>query len=403
MEKPKIRPIEAIPTVHEGRTLLVLRDPEGFSDRTLVVSEQAAFLLAFMDGEHTYVDIQAEFLRRYGDMLFTADLEKLLSQLDQSFLLDNDHFRDERRRVTEEYRAAAARPVTRLHPPDADAETWRAWVDGFLLAAGGAEPPGEGAPVRAIVAPHIDLRLGGATYGAAWRVVPRDDPPDLVVLVGTCHHYLPSLIAGTVKDFDTPLGRVKTDRAFMEELGRRSGGFLFDDEIAHRMEHTIEFQTLFVRHFAGKGETKIAPLLCAYSPDDLSGDAGPESPGRVEAFARSLADLIDEHPGRVLLVASADLSHIGPRYGDERAPSPADLDRLEERDRSLLATVLSVDPGGFAERLAQTDDRTRVCGFAPIHLVLSALRSGKGALLRYDQGVMGEEGSVVSFAALAFT
>jgi hypothetical protein len=106
----------------------------------------------------------------------------------------------------------------------------------------------------------------------------------------------------------------------------------------------------------------------------------------------------------VLLVASADLSHVGPRYGDPTAPTAAEKARLERSDRALLDTVLSLDAEAFTRRMQETEDRTRVCGYAPIHTllsVLSLLGGGKGSLVRYEQGVMGDEGSVVSFASIA--
>ncbi|MFH1277286.1 MAG: AmmeMemoRadiSam system protein B [Candidatus Eisenbacteria bacterium] len=399
-DKPAIRPVEAIPTLHEGKRVVVLRDPEGYAEHPVVIGDRGAWILGLMDGEHSLVDIQAAYTRRYGDILFSTDLEKLIRDLDEACLLEGEGFRKKREAAERAYRDAPARPALHLAGYDANEETWGRWLGAFLGEAGDQEPAPP-AGVRALVAPHIDLRLGGPVYGSAWKAALGGEPPELVVLIGTCHHPLPSLVSVTAKDFETPLGTVEADGDFLRTLDEKSGGGLFDDEIVHRREHAIEFQALFVRHLFGD-RTRIAPVLCSYSPLHLSDEAPPEFGERIRSVAGALGDLVKRRGGRTLLVASADLSHVGPRYGDENAPDDEELRGLEESDRVYLEAAAAGDPGGLSRRLLETADSTRICGYPPMHLMLSALGGSDGDLLRYDQGVMGEEGSVVSFAAMAF-
>ncbi|MFH1681011.1 MAG: AmmeMemoRadiSam system protein B, partial [Candidatus Eisenbacteria bacterium] len=174
----------------------------------------------------------------------------------------------------------------------------------------------------------------------------------------------------------------------------------------HRREHTIEFQALFVRYLFGE-ETKIAPLLSSYTPLHLapeeSDEAAVEARERIQRTIDAIRTLVERRPGRVLLVASADLSHVGPRYGDRAAPSHRERDLLEASDRALIGSILSADADALSSRITATGDRTRVCGYPPVHLLLSVLGGGRGALVRYEQAVMGEEGSVVSFASIVLT
>ncbi|RPJ49178.1 MAG: AmmeMemoRadiSam system protein B [Candidatus Latescibacterota bacterium] len=399
--RPRIRAVEAIATVHEGKDVVVLRDPEGFATRPILLSERAAFLVAHMDGGHTLLDLQAAYTRRFGDILFAHDLEALVRTLDEASLLDGETFRARREDALRAYREADVRPQAHLSSYEADPETWGRWIDGFFDSAGEPETPPPVLPLRGLVVPHIDLRLGGPVYASGWKIAREDPPPSLVVVLGTCHAPLASLVAATTKDFDTPLGVVPADSEFLRSLDRTVGG-LFDDELAHRSEHTIEFQALFVRALFPGADTKIAPILCGYSHLHFGPGAPPEARARIEAFDRALASAI---AGRsdVLLVASADLSHVGPRYGDSAPPTAAERSVLEASDRALIESVVACDPNALTSRMRSTGDRTRVCGFAPIRSVLAALGGGTGTLLRYDQGTMGDDGSIVSYASIALS
>ncbi len=63
MENPKVRWIEAVPFVQEGKELIVLRDTEGITENALVVSREIAFMISLMDGSRAVRDIQVDFMR----------------------------------------------------------------------------------------------------------------------------------------------------------------------------------------------------------------------------------------------------------------------------------------------------------------------------------------------------
>ncbi len=104
---------------------------------------------------------------------------------------------------------------------------------------------------------------------------------------------------------------------------------------------------------------------------------------------------------RVVVVVSADLAHVGPRYGD-----PAPFDRLallavERADREMLGAVAAADAAGFLARVAADESARRICGFAPLYTALLAAGARRGRLLAYAQGASDGAGSVVSYASLA--
>ncbi|MBC8255508.1 MAG: AmmeMemoRadiSam system protein B, partial [Ardenticatenia bacterium] len=94
MVKPRLRPIDVRPTVHQGQPVLLLRDPLGISDEVIVVPQALGPLLALCDGSRTLPELHAGFLVRTG-LQITPDLvQKVVDQLDGALLLESDGFGD---------------------------------------------------------------------------------------------------------------------------------------------------------------------------------------------------------------------------------------------------------------------------------------------------------------------
>lgn len=257
-------------------------------------------------------------------------------------------------------------------------------LDAWLGLPAPPHPPGR--PTRLLVAPHIDYARGARGWAAAYRAL--STSADLFVVLGTAHATPPRLFALTRRDHQTPLGPVQTDPAALQALVRALGAAeVLADEGAYEGEHSIELQLVALRHVVRRPFT-VLPVLCsAISHLD---DPAPATDRFLAALGRAVA-------GRqVCFVASADLSHVGPQYGDPRPPTPAEAARLEARDRETLAFVEAGDAAGFHRDALRDDDRRRLCGLAPIYAALRA--SGTGArLLHYERWTDGVDS--VSFAA----
>ena len=61
------------------------------------------------------------------------------------------------------------------------------------------------------------------------------------------------------------------------------------------------------------------------------------------------------------------------------------LRSVEDDDRHLLAPVVRGDADGFLRDLVQDRDVRRVCGSAPIYILLKVLEPVTGTLLEYRQ------------------
>ena len=65
---PLLRPLEAFPVKDN---LIGLRDPLGFSKQVLLLSPNTFFICTLFGGKHTIIDIQAQYTRRFGDLIFS--------------------------------------------------------------------------------------------------------------------------------------------------------------------------------------------------------------------------------------------------------------------------------------------------------------------------------------------
>lgn len=284
------------------------------------------------------------------------------------------------------------------YPEDADEA--RAFLDALL--DGAPDPPPETPPPARLIAPHIDLRLGGAIHGAAQKALRAGPRPDLVVVLGVCHEWTDRVAIACRKDFATPLGTLRVDQAFLDRLEDGWGASLTADHHLHRDEHSVEFQALWLAHAWPADPPALAPLLVGSFGGFLHEGRSPASDPAVEGFASALRAVLARTPGRTVVVASVDLAHVGPAYDHARGLDERGEAELERADRALLVHAERGDAEAFFRELAREENARQVCGTAPIWMTLR-LGGGPGRLLAYGQGrIDPPTRSVVSYAALAY-
>ncbi len=410
IETPRLRPVEVFPVRAGGRQLVALRDPSGLAARIVTVSCDLAVLLGRFDGRHTLLDLQAEYMRAFGQLLPRAELESAVELLDREHFLDSPAFAAHKAALTEAFRAAPHRPAAHAgvsYPDDPDLlaarlEAFEREADEADRGTAGDQAAGGAGRLEAIVAPHIDLRVGGATYVPAYRALAAAGGADLAVILGVGHTGVPGFFTVSTKDFATPLGLARTDCDFVAALSAAFGEDLTAEELLHRADHTIEFQVLFLQRTLG-ASCRIVPVLCAFGCAQVLEADGPDA-ARIGRFAAALAETVAARRARgerVVLVVSADLAHVGPRYGDPAPFDPFALLAVERADRETLAAVCAGDAAGFLARVAVDEHARRICGFSPLYTALLAAGGCRGRLLAYAQGVSDAVGSVVSYASLA--
>jgi AmmeMemoRadiSam system protein B len=378
-----------------------IRDLEGLNPETLIVTPQAYFIIAHMDGANSLVDLQAAYMRRFGDMLFGENVDALIQQLDAQLFLENENSRSRMEQMIAEFRNQPSRPAFHAGISyEADPDKLRAQLQGFFVPENGG--PGDPRPADAerviagLMAPHIDLRSGGPSFAYVYKTLLEAHPIDTCVILGTGHEPLSHHFALSRKNFETPLGLVLADQDFIDEFTSRCGLDFFADEFAHRREHTVEFQTLFLKLLLP--ETRIVPILCSFGVEQIE-----QRNEAIFAMVQSLRETMDYQQKSVCLLASVDLAHIGPRYGDPFQPHAGTVRENKDADHQLLETIANADAEAFAHILVRERNRRRICGLPPLYVMLKTLEGTvAGELLRYDCTQVDGEGSFVTYASMAF-
>lgn len=230
-------------------------------------------------------------------------------------------------------------------------------------------------PVVGVVSPHAGYVYSGKVAGAVYGQI---EVPDVAVLLGPNHTGLgtrASLMARGA--WATPLGHVSIDEDLADTL-RQSCPILEEDSLAHAHEHSLEVQLPFLQY--RNPRIRIVPITFML-----------ESLAEVQEAAAGIADALSGWPGRVLLVASSDMTHYEPQ------------ERAKEKDDKAIAHVLRLD----GEGLLDTTKRHKIsmCGVIPTSVMLLAskrLGATRGELVAYATSgeVSGDHQSVVGYAGM---
>ncbi len=263
--------------------------------------------------------------------------------------------------------------------------------------------PDHDSRLRGVISPHIDFPRGGTAYTWAYKELVERSRADVFVILGVAHQYCRSRFVLTRKDFDTPLGRVSTNRDYVNLLAASAGSDLFEDELVHRTEHSIEFQVVFLQYLLGERRPfSIVPILVGSFHSMMDEGVDPIEDDSVGQFIDALRSAERECGKKVAYIGGIDLSHVGPEFGDPERVSEETQSRIEQFDTAMLDRAIANDPRGWFATAAAIDNRWRVCGLAATYTMLHAIGPARGRLLKYRQAIDDRRNCCVSFASLAF-
>ncbi|HEX8791598.1 MAG TPA: AmmeMemoRadiSam system protein B [Polyangiaceae bacterium] len=404
--RPALRPVESIvvPDREHGR-VLVLRDTQGVTDANAVIPPVLVPIVARFGGRLTCAQVAREASREIGSDVPVEVVVRLASELERGLFLEGPTYRQAKLRVERAFAESSVREAS--HAGGAyhgERSKLRRYIDESCLAKANGARAKDGTMVG-LVAPHIDPWRGAVGYGHAYASLAAAVPQEAetFVLFGTSHAPMREPFALCRKAFQTPLGEVAADVEAIDALAAGAEGFdPYADQFNHKREHSIEFQVVFLRHVLGGRPFRIVPVLAGLGAQQASGE-DPERDASIRKFIDGVRALVEKRPGRVVVVAGADLAHVGPRFGDEHPYDEAARAKLESTDRGSLDHASAADAPGFWADVARDLDVRRVCGLAPIWSLLRSIPGGtKGRVLHYEQTVDAEDGSIVSHAALGF-
>ena len=392
MEKPRIRYIEAFPYQKDGKQLVILRDAEGISREALAVSGDAAFMISLMDGAHTLRDIQAEFMRASGEMVYMEQIENLVKMLDQNLFLHNDRFIEHMKVLYDAYERLPVRPAYLAGTGySANRMDLLSFLDGMFDGHTHVENAPVG--VSGILAPHIDYSRGASVYRRIYPYIKNARKP-LIVIFGTCHHPTQGLWSISLKDFETPMETVPVAPVLKDLIRRNNFLNSYIEEWPHRNEHSIELQLPLIQ-FMMQDDFEILPILTGSMHEYVEGTRS-VTDDEVRQLKENLEDVLGQYGKPYCIVAGADLAHIGAQFGDRYPLNEKVMERSRKKDEALLQHVKNVDADAFFAAVKEEGDKRRICGLTPIFFQLKLLAGCSADIVDYDQWTDGH--SSVSFA-----
>lgn len=398
------RALDIMPSPDSNRPGLLLRDPFRFTDKILIIPPPWTLGLRCLNGEHTELDLQEALTRATGELVFSTEVREFVGVLQEHGFLETEEFyrlRDQKNREFEEARERL--PVHSGTGYPSDASEVHSTFDEYFNAV--STPVGLSDGAKGVAAPHVSPEGGRNCYATTYRALA--SRPDLArrtfVVLGTSHYGAAEKFGLTRKPFVTPIGTLQADLELIDWLEQKGGTAVSREDYCHSIEHSIEFQCVFLQHALGP-ELKIVPILCGPFAESLQTGQPPESNAEVAHFFEALQELAKTQGNRLFWVLGIDLAHVGRRYGDAftAIADQGPMSAVAEQDHERLESLCGGDIGRFFELVSKNQDDLKWCGYSPLYTFAKTFPAARGRILRYEQWNIDPQ-SVVSFASLEFS
>jgi AmmeMemoRadiSam system protein B len=395
-----------MPDPVQGR-VLVLRDTEGIAEASVGIPSPLIPVVARFRGEQTCEQIARDLSRELGGEIDVEVVLRAADTLEKALFLEGPAYRAARESVVSAFSASPTRTASHAGGAYfADPGELRAYLESKCLAKATTQTRAASGQPRMVglVSPHIDPWRGAVGYGHAYSALAAALAPeaDTFVVFGTSHAPMRRPFALCRKAFDTPFGPMECDEEAVDRIARATEFDAYADEFNHKREHSIEFQVVFLKHLLGARPARIIPVLAGLGEAQV-GKTDPAEDADAMRFLAAVREVVLERGSRAVVVAGADMAHVGPRFGD-RAPYDArERARLAAADEASVSCAAEGDATRFWTDVVSDLETRRVCGLGPIYSLIKSLPGGsRGKVLHYEQTIDEQDGSIVSHAALGF-
>ncbi len=384
--KPKLRPVRGFPAQMGEQQVLGLADARQISQKVVFTMPAAQLILPMMDGKRSVDEIASQV----GKGLTRPILEQLVAQLDDAGLLFGPTFERMLDKMHEEFDSAPTLPpastaafadalvnqelgeeATDEQRAEQGPAKLRAIMDQWMAKALESAPnPSFDALPKAVVAPHVDYGRGWVNYANIWGRMRVVDRPDRVIILGTNHFGLGTGITACDKGFQSPLGTCEVDGQIVAGLRKHLGDQVFANRFDHEREHSIELQIPWIQHCLGTGDDgkfcKVVGIL-VHDPSVNNGESYDGNGVALAPFVEAMRTILADLPGKTLIVSSADLSHVGPAFGDQQklggdeSEAVAFRNRVFQHDREMLELLRQKKPEDLVAAMAWQQNPTRWC------------------------------------------
>jgi len=396
--------IDIIEVEHKERPVLYFHDTLQYLPSDFALDQQVAGLLSLIDGRRSIREMSG-LIQQNGGQISEQDLLEFIKLLDQHNVLYSPSFKTFTNELEQSFEEQDVRPPSctgSSYPTDP--EELRIFLDRGFKSISNTQDKKSGS-VKALYAPHIDLRIGMQSYAKSFTRLSHLKPKRVVILA-TSHYagLFPEVYDGkpfiaSEKTFRLPSGDIPADAIVLNELKSRQDemGISFKDR-AHRIEHSIELHLILLQ-YVWNHDFEIVPLLVGnidemfYTPDGAMA-------GKIEALGQFLFNRFNDDEETLILI-SGDLAHIGEKFGDS-TPARAMLQNVKSFDDQFLKYAANADKKNLLGHVAKEYDPYRICGFPPLYTFLSAFNDLNGTTLTYDVWDEHERNSAVTFGSVLY-
>ncbi|MEI7656625.1 MAG: AmmeMemoRadiSam system protein B [Phycisphaerae bacterium] len=440
-QRPRLRPVRGFPAQLGEQTALGLADARQISDKAVFTSMAFQVVLPMLDGQRTVDEIVAAV----GRGLTREPLEFLIGQLDEAGLLFGPVFDAIEAKMRADFDSTPVLPPgstaafadslaehwVRMQRPEAERgapvelseeyrtgmgqqrirEVFDQWIAETLKDPNA--PVLESLP-RGIVVPHIDYQRGWMNYAGVWGRLRGLSRPDRVLILGTNHFGQETGACACDKGYQSPLGVCPpaTDLidALKANLGPQAGERIFANRFDHEREHSIELQIPWIQHCLGADEDGAYPAVMGVLIHDPTVNNGESYDGlgiSFDAFVDAMRKALASLPGRTLVVSSADLSHVGRAFGDDRDVA-GDSPEVQEfrtgvfnHDREMIQLLAQGKADELVASMAWQQNPTHWCSIGNMCAAFKLVQPARVHVFNYVAALDDSSQGMVSSVGMA--
>lgn len=438
-QKPKLRKVRGFPLpmqTPDGKQMVMLglADAQQISDRIVATQPASQAILPLMDGNRSIDDLVSEV----GRGLTREYLEPFVAQLDQAGLIEGPAFTEMLADMKVRFDESDTLPpgVTaqfadqlvmakhgeettdeqkEVHGPTELRAIFDAWIDAALKDA---EDPAFDTLPSAVVVPHTDYPRGWINYAHIYGRLRVADRPDRIVILGTNHFGSATGVCASDKGYESPLGVTPMDAqmadALRAALGEENAQKMFEHRYDHEREHSIELHIPWIQHCLGTGDDGAHIPVFAALIHDPTVNAGESYDGNglgLDAFVEGLKAAMDAVGGTTLVISSADLSHVGPAFGDQQPMASeddneavaAERQRVTTHDQEMLKLLIDKKPDDLLASMTWQQNPTRWCSIGNLVATMRVVEPETVRQIGYAAAVDPQGTAMVSHASLAMS
>ncbi len=203
--------------------------------------------------------------------------------------------------------------------------------------------------ILGVISPHAGYIYSGQTAAYVYNILKKGKDKNLVILLGPSHrYYVKGFAVYEGGDWETPLGKVKTDKDFISKLKSHSD-LIESVSQAHAQEHSLEVQVPFLQKVLK--DFKIVPIVF-----------NSEDPSELSVLSYALYKELKDRKNWVILTSS-DLYH-----GENYDMAKGVTDEVDNYIKNL-------DYKGLLEydRAMRESGVCAACGCSPIAVLMQVM------------------------------